>query len=75
MRTTIGYTIESIGYVVGAQGAVTFASRTFFGAEWGWVPKIVDLPSAAYLGILAVGLALVAVGVNTRKAPARRDTA
>ncbi|MFE6908132.1 hypothetical protein [Streptomyces erythrochromogenes] len=75
MRTTIGYIIESIGYVVGAQGALTFASRTFFGTEWGWLPKIVDLPSAAYLGILAVGLALVAVGVNTRRASARRDTA
>ncbi|MEV6675436.1 hypothetical protein AB0N09_00995 [Streptomyces erythrochromogenes] len=75
MRTTIGYTIESIGYVVGAQGALTFASRTFFGAEWGWLPKVVDLPSAAYLGIVAAGLALVAVGVRTRKAPARRNIA
>ncbi|MFI9063890.1 hypothetical protein ACIGQE_18725 [Streptomyces sp. NPDC053429] len=56
MRTTIGYTLESIGYVVGAQGLVTFASQTLFGTEWGWIPKVVDLPSTAYLGFVAVGL-------------------
>ncbi|MFI5666157.1 hypothetical protein [Streptomyces sp. NPDC051704] len=75
MRTTIGYTIESIGYVVGAQGLVSFASRTFFGAEWGWLHKVVDLPSTAYLGVVAVGLALVLGGVKTRKAPARQEAA
>ncbi|MEU9718171.1 hypothetical protein [Streptomyces sp. NPDC047976] len=73
MRTTIGYTLESIGYVIGAQGLVSFASRTFFGTEWGWMHKIVDLPSSAYLGVIAVGLALVAVGVKTRKAPGRQE--
>ncbi|WP_051699551.1 hypothetical protein [Streptomyces sp. NRRL F-4474] len=75
MRTTIGYTVESIGYVVGAQGLVGFASRTFFGTEWGWLHKVVDLPPAAHLGLVAVGLALVAVGVRTRKAPPRREAA
>ncbi|MFG2973589.1 hypothetical protein ACGFYY_11350 [Streptomyces sp. NPDC048331] len=75
MRTTIGYTVESIGYVIGAQGLVSFASQTFFGMEWGWLHKIVDLPSAAYLGIVAVGLALVATGVRTRKAPNRPKAA
>ncbi|MFJ5136191.1 hypothetical protein [Streptomyces sp. NPDC088707] len=72
MRTTIGYTLESIGYVVGAQGLVSFASQTFFGTEWGWIHKIVDLPSAAYLGILIGGLALVLGGVRTRKAAERQ---
>ncbi|GAA0273966.1 hypothetical protein GCM10010302_09490 [Streptomyces polychromogenes] len=71
MRTTIGYTLESIGYVIGAQGVVGFASRTFFGTEWGWLHKVVDFPSAAYLGVVAVGLALVAGGVRTRKAAER----
>ncbi|MFJ2931201.1 hypothetical protein ACIO8G_00370 [Streptomyces sp. NPDC087219] len=75
MRTTIGYTLESIGYVVGAQGLVSFASQTFFGTEWGWIHKIVDLPSAAYLGILLVGLALIAGGVRTRKAAQRQEVA
>ncbi|MFB6511077.1 hypothetical protein [Streptomyces virginiae] len=75
MRTTIGYTLESIGYVVGAQGLVSFASQTFFGTEWGWLHKVVDLPSAAYLGIVAVGLALVVTGVRTRKTPAPHRTA
>ncbi|MFF5488955.1 hypothetical protein ACFY7Y_16045 [Streptomyces virginiae] len=75
MRTTIGYTLESIGYVVGAQGLVSFASQTFFGTEWGWLHKVVDLPSAAYLGVVAVGLALVVTGVRTRKTPAPRRTA
>lgn len=75
MRTTIGYILESIGYVVGAQGLIGFASQTFFGTEWGWIHKVVDLPSAAYLGILAVGLALVVTGVRTRKTPAPRRTA
>ncbi|MFJ5074112.1 hypothetical protein ACIP8Z_05845 [Streptomyces sp. NPDC088553] len=75
MRTTIGYTLESIGYVVGAQGLVSFASQTFFGTEWGWIHKIVDLPSAAYLGILLVGLALIAGGVRTRKAARRQEVA
>ncbi|MFG2341816.1 hypothetical protein [Streptomyces yangpuensis] len=75
MRTIIGYTVESIGYVVGAQGVVSFASQTFFGTEWGWLHKVVDLPSAAYLGIVVLGLALVAVGVKTRKAPGRQQTA
>ncbi|MGW6981101.1 hypothetical protein ACWGE1_16870 [Streptomyces sp. NPDC054932] len=75
MRTTIGYTLESIGYVVGAQGLVSFASQTFFGTEWGWMHKVVDLPSTAYLGVIAVGLALVVVGVRTRKAPEHRQAA
>ncbi|MFJ7776925.1 hypothetical protein [Streptomyces yangpuensis] len=75
MRTVIGYTVESIGYVVGAQGVVSFASQTFFGAEWGWLPKLVDLPPTAYLGIIALGLALVAGGVKTRKAAQRQDPA
>lgn len=73
MRTTIGYTIESIGYVVGAQGLVGFASQTFFGTEWGWIHKVVDLPSAAYLGIVAMGLALIAGGLRIRKTPQRQE--
>ncbi|MFF5922107.1 hypothetical protein ACFY8C_27800 [Streptomyces flavochromogenes] len=73
MRTTIGYTAESIGYVIGAQGLVSFASQTLFGTEWGWLHKVVDLPPAASLGIVAVGLALVLVGVKTRNAPARQE--
>ncbi|MFJ7209154.1 hypothetical protein ACIQWR_37185 [Streptomyces sp. NPDC098789] len=75
MRTTIGYTLESIGYVVGAQGLVGFASQTFFGTEWGWLHKVVDLPPTAYLGIVAAGLALVIVGVRTRRTPRRQETA
>lgn len=75
MRTTIGYTVESIGYVVGAQGLVSFASQTFFGTEWGWMHKVVDLPSTAYLGISVVGLALIVVGVKTRKVPERQEVA
>ncbi|MFF4423226.1 hypothetical protein ACFY04_21005 [Streptomyces sp. NPDC001549] len=75
MRTTIGYTVESIGYVVGAQGLVSFASQAFFGTEWGWMHKVVDLPSTAYLGIAAVGLALIVGGVKTRKAPERQQVA
>ncbi|MFF4102213.1 hypothetical protein [Streptomyces sp. NPDC001903] len=75
MRTTIGYTVESIGYVIGAQGLVSFASQTFFGTEWGWLHKIADLPSPAYLAIAAAGLALVATGVKTRKTPGRQQPA
>ncbi|MEU8840716.1 hypothetical protein AB0D97_16535 [Streptomyces roseus] len=69
MRTTIGYTVESIGYVIGAQGLVSFASQTFFGTQWGWLHKVADLPSVAYLGVVAVGLALIAAGVKTRRTP------
>ncbi|MEU6976958.1 MULTISPECIES: hypothetical protein [unclassified Streptomyces] len=54
---------------------MSFASQTFFGTEWGWMHKLVDLPSSAYLGIVAVGLALVIGGVKTRKAPARQRVA
>ncbi|MFB6865179.1 hypothetical protein ACFCZQ_27740 [Streptomyces virginiae] len=75
MRTTIGYTVESIGYVVAAQGLVGFASQTFFGTEWGWLHKLVDLPPAAHLAVLAAGLALVAAGVRTRKTPRHRQAA
>ncbi|MFE7595693.1 hypothetical protein [Streptomyces sp. NPDC057494] len=75
MRTTIGYTLESIGYVGGAQGLVSFASQTFFGTEWGWMHKVVDLPSTAYLGVVGVGLVLVAGGVRMRKAPERQEVA
>lgn len=75
MRTTIGYTVESIGYVVGAQGLVSFISQTVFGTEWGWMHKLVDLPSTAYLGVTVVGLALIVVGVKTRRVPERRETA
>ncbi|GAA4099326.1 MULTISPECIES: hypothetical protein [Streptomyces] len=72
MRTTIGYTVESIGYVVGAQGLVSLVSKPLFGTQWGWMHKVVDLPPAAYLGVVAVGLALIAAGVRTRKAARRR---
>ncbi|MFF7755289.1 hypothetical protein ACFZCP_40120 [Streptomyces sp. NPDC007971] len=75
MRTTIGYTVESIGYVVGAQGLVSFVSRTFFDTEWGWMHKVVDLPSTADLGIVVVGLALIVGGVKARNAPERQETA
>ncbi|MET9465206.1 hypothetical protein ABZY44_10390 [Streptomyces sp. NPDC006544] len=75
MRTTIGYTVESIGYVIGAQGLVSFASQTLFDTEWGWMHKVVDLPSTAYLGIAVVGLALVAGGVRTRRTPRGRKAA
>lgn len=75
MRTTIGYTVESIGYVVGAQGLVSFASQTFFGTEWGWMHKVVDLPSTAYLGVVVVGLLLVVGGVKTRKASQQQEVA
>ncbi|GGQ18145.1 MULTISPECIES: hypothetical protein [Streptomyces] len=75
MRTTIGYTVESIGYVIAAQGLVGFASQTFFGTEWGWLHKLVDLPPAAHLAVLAAGLALVAAGVRTRKTPRHRQAA
>ncbi|MFD0078403.1 hypothetical protein ACFVIY_38930 [Streptomyces sp. NPDC127166] len=75
MRTTIGYTLESIGYVVGAQGLVSFASQTFFDTEWGWMHKVVDLPSTAYLGVVVVGLVLIVGGVKMRKAPERQEVA
>jgi hypothetical protein len=75
VRTTIGYTLESIGYVIGAQGLVSFASQTFFGTEWGWMHKVVDLPSTAYLGIVVVGLALIVGGVKMRKAPECQEAA
>ncbi|MFI8828214.1 hypothetical protein [Streptomyces sp. NPDC053431] len=75
MRTTIGYTVESIGYVVGAQGLVSFASQALFGTEWGWMHKIVDLPSTAYLGIVVLGLALIVGGVKTRKTPNHQQDA
>ncbi|MFF8271917.1 hypothetical protein ACF059_31755 [Streptomyces sp. NPDC016562] len=75
MRTTIGYTVESIGYVVGAQGLVSFASQACFGTEWGWLHKLVALPSPAYLGIAAAGLALVVAGARTRKTPRREASA
>ncbi|MFE5590009.1 hypothetical protein [Streptomyces sp. NPDC056549] len=75
MRTTIGYTLESIGYVVGAQGLVSFASQTFFGTEWGWMHKVVELPSTAYLVVVVVGLVLVVGGVRMRKAPERQEVA
>lgn len=75
MRTTIGYTAESIGYVIGAQGLVSFASQTFFGTEWGWLHNVVDLPTAAYLGIVVVGLALVVGGVKLRKTDQRQQAA
>ncbi|MER5778235.1 hypothetical protein ABT144_28865 [Streptomyces sp. NPDC002039] len=75
MRTTIGYILESIGYVIGAQGLVSFASQTLFDTEWGWMHKVVDLPSTAYLGVVAVGLALIVGGMKTRKAHQRQEAA
>ncbi|MGW4649731.1 hypothetical protein [Kitasatospora sp. NPDC004289] len=75
MRITIGYIIESIGYVVGAQGLIGFVSRTFFGVEWGWAHKLVDLPSPAYLGAVAAGAALVLGGMRLRRQPGGRSAA
>ncbi|MGW6709168.1 hypothetical protein ACWGDE_30350 [Streptomyces sp. NPDC054956] len=51
---------------------MSFASQALFGTEWGWMHKVVDLPSAAYLGIVVVGLALIVGGVKTRKAAERQ---
>lgn len=73
VRKVIGHTVESIGYVIAAQGFVSFASQTFLGKDWGWLRNVVDLPSAAYLGILLGGLALVGLGVRTRKASGRQE--
>ncbi|MGW8727371.1 hypothetical protein ACWGNF_15280 [Streptomyces sp. NPDC055808] len=75
MRATIGYAVESIGYVIGAQGLVSLVSQPLFGTEWGWLHKLVDLPPTAYLGVVAVGLALVAVGVRTRRGFRRGEAA
>ncbi|MFG2899764.1 hypothetical protein ACGFZH_22105 [Streptomyces zaomyceticus] len=73
MRKVIGYTVESIGYVIAAQGFVSFASQAFLGNDWGWLRNVVDLPSAAYLGIVVVGIALVGIGVWTRKGAGRHE--
>ncbi|MEU1075155.1 MULTISPECIES: hypothetical protein [unclassified Streptomyces] len=74
MRTTIGYTLESIGYVIGGQGLVSFASQALFGTEWGWLHKVVGLPSVAYLGIVVFGLVCVVGGVRIRKASTHLET-
>lgn len=75
VRTIIGYTTESIAYAIGALGLVSFASQALFGTEWGWMHKVVDLLPSAYLGIVAVGLALIVGGVKTRKTPQRQKVA
>jgi hypothetical protein len=53
---------EFAGVLVIAQGLMGFAGQVFFDSRWGLLPRWVDWPPLAYLGIAMAGLALLLWG-------------
>ncbi len=54
------------------QGVMGFVGQVFFDRAWGLLPHWFDLPSAAYVGLFAVGAALAAWGDADRRRKAKR---
>ncbi|MFB7635460.1 hypothetical protein ACFC0M_31535 [Streptomyces sp. NPDC056149] len=48
-----------IGFIVMLQGGLGLVGRLFFDGPWGVLHHFVDLPTPAYAGIFAVGVALL----------------
>ncbi|MFE0380498.1 hypothetical protein ACFW1M_34170 [Streptomyces inhibens] len=56
-----------IGFIVMIQGAMGFIGQTFSDGAWGLLPHWFDLPSVAYLGMVAAGAALAVWGDVDKK--------
>ncbi|WP_432095196.1 hypothetical protein [Streptomyces sp. bgisy100] len=67
MRTTIGYVLQSIGFLIAVQGLLGCVSQSFFDTHWGWLHHLASLSSAAYLGITVLGAAIAVGGAMTLK--------
>lgn len=48
------------GFIVMLQGALGFIGQVFFDGAWGLLPHWFALPSVAYVGVFAAGVALIA---------------
>lgn len=56
-----------LGFIVMIQGAMGFIGQTFFDGAWGLLPHWFDLPSVAYVGLIAAGAALAVWGDVDKK--------
>ncbi|WP_438290464.1 hypothetical protein [Streptomyces sp. HUAS TT7] len=50
--------VGSIGWVVGIQGILGFAGSQFGNGPWGFLHKIIGVPTAGYLTLAALGTGL-----------------
>ncbi|WEB41845.1 hypothetical protein MOV08_23000 [Streptomyces yunnanensis] len=62
-----------IGFIVMLQGGLGFVGQVFFDGAWGVIRHFVHLPSPAYAGICAAGVALIAWGEWDRKRKAEGE--
>jgi hypothetical protein len=58
---------EILGFIVLVQGFGAFVARTFFDRDWGLLHRMIELPTAAYLGVGLAGLALIGWAQVDRK--------
>ncbi|MFD0551216.1 hypothetical protein ACFQ0X_19970 [Streptomyces rectiviolaceus] len=59
--------ISIVGWVVGIQGALGVAGRTFGDEPWGLFQKWWDIPTPGYLALAIIGAALAIWGENGKK--------
>lgn len=61
-----------LGFIIMIQGVMGFIGQVFFGHAWGLLPHWFDLPSAAYVGLVAAGAALAVWGDADKKRKAKQ---
>lgn len=59
--------IAIVGWVVGIQGALGVAGRTFGDEPWGMLKKWWDVPTPLYAALIAVGVVLAVYGETAKK--------
>ncbi|MCT9094141.1 hypothetical protein N4G70_35640 [Streptomyces sp. ASQP_92] len=60
--------LGGLGWVVGIQGVLGFAGAWFGDGPWGFLHKLVDVPTAGYLALAVAGIALAVWGETGKKA-------
>jgi hypothetical protein len=63
MRGLIGF----ICFIAIVQGLGGFIGRTWFDNDWGFLDRLVDLPTPGYLGVALAGLAVLVWSEAARK--------
>ncbi|MFF3321169.1 hypothetical protein [Streptomyces sp. NPDC002889] len=63
--------VAVIGWVVGVQGTLGVAGRTFGEGPWGLLHKWWEIPTAGYAVIAVVGLVIAVYGETAKKRAVR----
>ncbi|MEE1751884.1 hypothetical protein [Streptomyces sp. SP18CS02] len=63
--------VAVIGWIVGVQGALGAAGRTWGDGPWGLLDKWWDIPTAGYVVIMLAGAALAVYGEAAKQRAAR----